>query len=179
MYLWGEVIIVKTVSTNSTMYHGPYPRTHGVSKTDFERYCHSNDVSGENHAKTKVKTCNLQMANLNDMLSKFVLLIQLILSGSGTLPGLDASAKTDEPRRRSQPHVVLFRTRNTNPEPNVAPALITTCKALGRSWWSINTLPYSYGKISLFPTLTPNLHDARLADRSITDQSVLLKTVPI
>ncbi|GJU28345.1 reverse transcriptase domain-containing protein [Tanacetum coccineum] len=55
---------------------------HGVSKTDFERYVTANDAVLRN-----MQNLQSQMANLTDMLSKFVTANTASTSGSGTLPG--------------------------------------------------------------------------------------------
>ncbi|GKF82179.1 hypothetical protein Tco_0243835, partial [Tanacetum coccineum] len=59
-------------------YQAPVPQTHRVSKTDLDNYVKANDA---------VKTLQNQMANLTDMLSKFVTSNTASTSGSGTLPG--------------------------------------------------------------------------------------------
>ncbi|GJU80738.1 hypothetical protein Tco_1283103 [Tanacetum coccineum] len=66
-------------------YQAPVPQTHGVSKTDFDNYVKDNDAVLRN-MQNQGQTLQNQMANLTDMLSKFILLIRLSL-GSGTLPG--------------------------------------------------------------------------------------------
>ncbi|GJR48150.1 hypothetical protein Tco_1316253 [Tanacetum coccineum] len=58
-------------------HQGPAPQTHGVSKTDFERYVTANDAVLRNMQN---QGQNLQStANVTDMLSKFYVLIQLLL----------------------------------------------------------------------------------------------------
>ncbi|GJR46140.1 hypothetical protein Tco_1314243 [Tanacetum coccineum] len=65
---------------------GPAPQTHGVSKTDFERYVTANDAVLRN-MQNQGQNLQSQMANLTDMLSKFVTANTASTSGSGTLPG--------------------------------------------------------------------------------------------
>ncbi|GJU21210.1 hypothetical protein Tco_1154552 [Tanacetum coccineum] len=65
---------------------GPAPQTHGVSKTDFERYVTANDALLRN-MQNQGQNLQSQMANLTDMLSKFVTANTASTSGSGTLPG--------------------------------------------------------------------------------------------
>ncbi|GJR55322.1 reverse transcriptase domain-containing protein [Tanacetum coccineum] len=69
-------------------HQGPAPQTHGVScvKTDFERVCHSHDAVLRNMQNLD-QNLQSQMANLTDMLSKFVTANTASTSGSGTLPG--------------------------------------------------------------------------------------------
>ncbi|GKA96007.1 hypothetical protein Tco_0818102, partial [Tanacetum coccineum] len=64
----------------------PAPQTHGVSKTDFERYVTANDAVLRN-MQNQGQNLQSQMANLTDMLSKFVTANTASTSGSGTLPG--------------------------------------------------------------------------------------------
>ncbi|GJW92682.1 reverse transcriptase domain-containing protein [Tanacetum coccineum] len=74
-------------SLNQPVAHqGPAPQTHGVSKTDFERYVTANDAVLRN-MQNQGQNLQSQMANLTDMLSKFVTANTASTSGSGTLPG--------------------------------------------------------------------------------------------
>ncbi|GJT84175.1 reverse transcriptase domain-containing protein [Tanacetum coccineum] len=56
-------------------------------KTDFDNLRQGCNESSEEHAKPKAKPCKNQMANLTDMLSKFVTSNTASTSGSGTLSG--------------------------------------------------------------------------------------------
>ncbi|GKA53427.1 hypothetical protein Tco_0746742 [Tanacetum coccineum] len=67
-------------------YQAPVPQTHGVSKTDFDNYVKANDAVLRN-MQNQGQTLQNQMANLTDMLSKFVTSNTASTSGSGTLPG--------------------------------------------------------------------------------------------
>ncbi|GJS95075.1 reverse transcriptase domain-containing protein [Tanacetum coccineum] len=67
-------------------HQGPAPQTHGVSKTDFERYVTANDAVLRN-MQNQGQNLQSQMANLTDMLSKFVTANTASTSGSRTLPG--------------------------------------------------------------------------------------------
>ncbi|GJT62557.1 hypothetical protein Tco_1006090 [Tanacetum coccineum] len=67
-------------------HQGPAPQTHGVSKTDFERYVTANDAVLRN-MQNQGQNLQSQMANLTDMLSKFVTANTASTSGYGTLPG--------------------------------------------------------------------------------------------
>ncbi|GJS47745.1 hypothetical protein Tco_0597866 [Tanacetum coccineum] len=71
---------------NTIAHQGPAPQTHGVSKTDFERYVTANDAVLRN-MQNQGQNLQSQMANLTDMLSKFVTANTASTSGSGTLPG--------------------------------------------------------------------------------------------
>ncbi|GJX68996.1 reverse transcriptase domain-containing protein [Tanacetum coccineum] len=63
-------------------HQGPAPQTHGVSKTDFERYVTANDAVLRN-MQNQGQNLQSQMANLTDMLSKFVTANTASTSGSG------------------------------------------------------------------------------------------------
>ncbi|GJY35437.1 reverse transcriptase domain-containing protein [Tanacetum coccineum] len=74
------------VTCGGVAHQGPAPQTHGVSKTDFERYVTANDAVLRN-MQNQGQNLQSQMANLTDMLSKFVTANTASTSGSGTLPG--------------------------------------------------------------------------------------------
>ncbi|GJR88557.1 hypothetical protein Tco_0212568 [Tanacetum coccineum] len=129
-------------------HQGPAPQTHGVSKTDFERYVTANDAVLRN-MQNQGQNLQSQMANLTDMLSKFVTANTASTSGSGTLPGntitnpkedlkvnhdAEVTKDTMPPANNGstedvQPPVVQIQTRNPNPEPNVAPDVAPIPKA--------------------------------------------------
>ncbi|GJS33270.1 reverse transcriptase domain-containing protein, partial [Tanacetum coccineum] len=67
-------------------YQAPVPQTQGVSKTYFDNYVKANDAVLRN-MQNQGQTLQNQMANLTDMLSKFVISNTASTSGSGTLPG--------------------------------------------------------------------------------------------
>ncbi|GKA18520.1 reverse transcriptase domain-containing protein [Tanacetum coccineum] len=76
-------------------YQAPVPQTHSVSKTDFDNYVKANDAVLRN-MQNQGQTLQNQMANLTDMLSKFVTSNTASTfvtsntastSGLGTLPG--------------------------------------------------------------------------------------------
>ncbi|GJQ89876.1 reverse transcriptase domain-containing protein [Tanacetum coccineum] len=97
----GETITIKTEGTifnrggkpiyrpqvnQPPAYQAPVPQTHGMSKTDFDNYVKANDAVLRN-MQNQGQTLQNQMANLTDMLSKFVTSNTASTSGSGTLPG--------------------------------------------------------------------------------------------
>ncbi|GJZ73292.1 hypothetical protein Tco_0637438 [Tanacetum coccineum] len=72
------------------------------------------------------------MANLTDMLSKFVTANTASTSGSGTLPGNTVTNPKEDLKGSTedvQPPVVQIQTRNPNPEPNVTPVVTPAPKA--------------------------------------------------
>nr|GEX83328.1 zinc finger CCCH domain-containing protein 29-like [Tanacetum cinerariifolium] len=81
-------------------YQAPIPQTQSVSQTDFERYVKANDAVLRNiqsqgqstqtqcqNIQNQYQTVQNQLANLTDMMSKFMSSDMASSSGSGTLPG--------------------------------------------------------------------------------------------
>nr|GFA63293.1 hypothetical protein [Tanacetum cinerariifolium] len=66
-------------------YQAPIPQTQSVSKIDFESYVKANDAVLRN-MQNQGQSLQIQMANLIDMLSKFVSSNTASSSESGTLP---------------------------------------------------------------------------------------------
>ncbi|GJU37113.1 hypothetical protein Tco_1185467 [Tanacetum coccineum] len=104
-------------------------QTHGVSKTDFERYVTANDAVLRN-MQNQGQNLQSQMANLTDMLSKFVTTNTASTSGSGTLPGNTVTNPKEDLKgittRSGYYHpgpkqLVMTRVCNTIREPNVSP----------------------------------------------------------
>ncbi|GJY12473.1 hypothetical protein Tco_0381782 [Tanacetum coccineum] len=81
-----DVAELKDMVNQPPAYQAPVPQTHGVSKTDFDNYVKANDAVLRN-MQNQGQTLQNQMANLTDMLSKFVTSNTASTSGSGTLPG--------------------------------------------------------------------------------------------
>nr|GEY57435.1 hypothetical protein [Tanacetum cinerariifolium] len=76
----------------ASSYQAPIPQTQSVSQTDFESYIKANDAvlrnmqnQGQN-VQNQCQSLQIQMANLTDMLSKFVSSNTASSSGLGTLP---------------------------------------------------------------------------------------------
>ncbi|GJW27185.1 hypothetical protein Tco_0040996 [Tanacetum coccineum] len=80
-----DVAELKDMVNQPPAYQAPVPQTHGVSKTDFDNYVKANDAVLRN-MQNQGQTLQNQMANLTDMLSKFVTSNTASTSGSGTLP---------------------------------------------------------------------------------------------
>nr|GEY41093.1 reverse transcriptase domain-containing protein [Tanacetum cinerariifolium] len=76
---------VKAIEPNCLTRGAPIPQTQSVSKTDFESYVKANDAVLRN-IQNQGQNMQIQMANLTDMLSKFVSSNTASSSGSGTLP---------------------------------------------------------------------------------------------
>nr|GFB46374.1 reverse transcriptase domain-containing protein [Tanacetum cinerariifolium] len=81
-------------------YQTPIPQTKNVSQTDFERYVKANEAVLRNiqsqgqstqtrcqNIQNQYQTVQNQLANLTDMMSKFMSSNMASSSGSGTLPG--------------------------------------------------------------------------------------------
>ncbi|GJV32480.1 hypothetical protein Tco_1392880 [Tanacetum coccineum] len=81
----------------SNTYQAPVPQTHSVTKNNFDNYVKANDAIMRNmqnnlqnqgqSMQIETNKLNNQMANLTDMLAKFVTANTASTSGSGTLPG--------------------------------------------------------------------------------------------
>nr|GEU58510.1 reverse transcriptase domain-containing protein [Tanacetum cinerariifolium] len=84
----------------ASAYQAPIPQTQSVSQTDFERYVKANDAVLRNiqsqgqstqnqcqNIQNQYQTVQNQLANLTDMMSKFMSSNMASSSGSGTLPG--------------------------------------------------------------------------------------------
>ncbi|GJZ93935.1 reverse transcriptase domain-containing protein [Tanacetum coccineum] len=110
-------------------HQGPAPQTHGVSKTDFERYVTANDAvlrNMQNQGQNRIPN-----ANLTDMLQNLLLLIQFHfrfwIFWLTCLPTLRRFKRTDHSVKTKhedvQPPVFKFNFRNPDPEPNVAPVV--------------------------------------------------------
>ncbi|GJR44536.1 reverse transcriptase domain-containing protein, partial [Tanacetum coccineum] len=116
-------------------YQAPVPQTHGVSKTDFDNYVKANDAILRN-MQNQCQTLQNKMANLTDMLSKFVTSNTASTSGSGTLSGNTVTNPKEDlkvlQRTRAvptnniitedvQPPVIQVQSQNPTSEPDVDP----------------------------------------------------------
>ncbi|GJU60153.1 reverse transcriptase domain-containing protein [Tanacetum coccineum] len=177
---WDDLIyrppVNQPVAHQPVAHQGPAPQTHGVSKTDFERYVTANDAVLRN-MQNQGQNLQSQMANLTDMLSKFVTANTASTSGSGTLPGntvtnpkedLKAVILNKLPKKLGDPGRFLIPCEFTG---------ITTCNALADLGASINLMPYSVWKDLSLPELTPTCMTLELADRSITEPIGIAKDV--
>nr|GEY66433.1 reverse transcriptase domain-containing protein [Tanacetum cinerariifolium] len=113
-------------------YQAPIPQTQSVSQTDFERYVKANDAVLRNiesqgqsmqnqcqNIQNKYQTVQNQLANLMDMMSKFMSSNMASSSGSGTLPGNTVTNPKEDLKAHVQPPVTQSKTPVS--EPIVAP----------------------------------------------------------
>ncbi|GJT67196.1 hypothetical protein Tco_1018676 [Tanacetum coccineum] len=142
-------------------------------KNRFERYVTAIYAVLRN-MQNQGQNLQSQMANLTDMLSKFVTANTASTSGSGTLPGNTVTNPKEDLKGR-QPPVVQIQSRNPNPEPNVAPVVTPVPKA---------SIPFpsrrndeGARKNLALPELTPTCMTLELADRSITEPIGITKDV--
>nr|GEY10011.1 reverse transcriptase domain-containing protein [Tanacetum cinerariifolium] len=77
--------VIQPPAYQASAYQAHIPQTQSVSKTDFESYVKANDAVMRN-MQNQGQNMQIQMANLMDMLSKFVSSNTASSSGSGTLP---------------------------------------------------------------------------------------------
>nr|GEX29824.1 hypothetical protein [Tanacetum cinerariifolium] len=80
-----QMVVNQPLAYQAPAYQAPIPQTQNVSKTDFESYVKDNDAVLRN-MQNQGQNLQIQMANLMDMLSKFVSYNTASSSGSGTLP---------------------------------------------------------------------------------------------
>ncbi|GJX38016.1 hypothetical protein Tco_0251319 [Tanacetum coccineum] len=114
-----DLAVPSTRKVNQPVAHqGPAPQTHGVSKTDFERYVTANDAvlrNMQNQGITTRSGVTIQgpkAVNHNAEVTK------------DTMPPANNGSTEDV-----QPPVVQIQSRNPNPEPNVAPVVTPVPKA--------------------------------------------------
>nr|GEZ46103.1 reverse transcriptase domain-containing protein [Tanacetum cinerariifolium] len=112
-------------------YQAPIPQTQSVTQTDFESYIKANDAvlrNMQNQGQNVQDQCQglqTQIANLTDMLSKFVSSNTASSSGSGTLPRTEVTKdQVQTPSSQStapvQPPVIQSETQTLVSEPVVA-----------------------------------------------------------
>ncbi|GJW04889.1 reverse transcriptase domain-containing protein [Tanacetum coccineum] len=98
-------------------HQGPAPQTHGVSKTDFERYVTANDAvlrNMQNQVPTQRKIKGITTrSGLPSRTRKHLILTP---STKDTMSPANNGSTEDV-----QPPVVQIQSRNPNPEPNVSP----------------------------------------------------------
>nr|GEX29237.1 reverse transcriptase domain-containing protein [Tanacetum cinerariifolium]GEX76118.1 reverse transcriptase domain-containing protein [Tanacetum cinerariifolium]GEX76502.1 reverse transcriptase domain-containing protein [Tanacetum cinerariifolium] len=167
----------------------PIPQTQSVSKTDFESYVKANDAVLRN-IQNQGQILQIQMANLTDMLSKFVSSNTASSSGSGTLlsntitnpkedlkvsslmPNLKSStpypSRRDNERRRDQANEQIEKFYEIFKDMTLAD--------IGAS---INLMPLSMWEGLSLLELTPTCMTLELADRSVSKPIGIAKNVPV
>nr|GFA41736.1 reverse transcriptase domain-containing protein [Tanacetum cinerariifolium] len=98
-------------------YQAPIPQTQSVSKNDFESCIKANDAVLRN-MQNQGQNLQIQMANLTDMLSKFLSSNTASSSGSGTLPS-NTITNPKEDLKVSKPVVAPV----SAPMPNLKPSI--------------------------------------------------------
>nr|GEX67075.1 reverse transcriptase domain-containing protein [Tanacetum cinerariifolium] len=136
------------------VYQAPIPQTQSVSKTDFESYVQANDAVLRN-MQNQCQNLQIQMANLIDMLSKFVSSNTASSSGSGTLPS------------------------NTITNPKEDLKGMDECLALADLGASTNLMPLSVWEGLSLPELTPTCKTLELVDRSVSKPIGIAKDVSV
>ncbi|GJR39696.1 hypothetical protein Tco_1215380 [Tanacetum coccineum] len=113
----------------------PAPQTHGVSKTDFERYVTANDAVFYFRSELFLLTLLPTKEDLKGVLKKSTTRSGVTIQGpkavnhdtevtKDTMPPANNGSTKDV-----QPPVVQIQSRNPNPEPNVAPVVTPIPKA--------------------------------------------------
>nr|GEY24512.1 reverse transcriptase domain-containing protein [Tanacetum cinerariifolium] len=103
--------VIQPLAYQAPAYQAPIPQTQSVSKTDLKSYVKANDAVMRN-IQNQGQNLQIHMANLTDMLSKFVSSNTASSSGSGTLPvrvpmpnlkpSIPCPSRRDNERRRDQ-----------------------------------------------------------------------------
>ncbi|GKF52777.1 hypothetical protein Tco_0159687, partial [Tanacetum coccineum] len=104
-------------------YQAPVPQTQGVSKTDFESYAKVNDAVLRN-IQNQGQTLQNQMANLTDMLSKFVTSNTASTLGLGTLPGNTVTNPKEDLKGITTRSSVTYQGPKTPPTSSSSPKVM-------------------------------------------------------
>ncbi|GJV92096.1 reverse transcriptase domain-containing protein [Tanacetum coccineum] len=179
--------------------------TTNVTKNDFDNYVKANDAIMRNmqnnlqnqgqSMQVETNKLNNQIANLTDMLAKFVTANTASTSGSGTLPGNTVTNPREDLKGittrsgvayQGPPIPTLFfsseaNTRVTKDQGVIMKkeARMEECLALADLGASINLMPFSvWEKLSL-PDLTPTCMTLELADRSISKPMGIAKDISV
>nr|GEY91699.1 reverse transcriptase domain-containing protein [Tanacetum cinerariifolium] len=182
-------------------YQTPIPQTQSVSKTNFESYVKANDAVLRN-MRNQGQSLQIQMANLTDMLSKFVSSNTASSSGSGILssntitnPKEDLKGITTRSGVSYQgPTILTPSKQGTEPVvdpvsalmPNLKPSIpypsrrgMDECLALADLGASINLMPLSVWEELSLLKLTPTCMTLELADRSVSKPIGIAKDVSV
>nr|GEZ28351.1 reverse transcriptase domain-containing protein [Tanacetum cinerariifolium] len=100
--------VIQPPSYQAPAYQAPIPQTQSVSKTDFESYVKDNDAVMRN-IQNQGQNLQIQMANLMDMLSKFVSSNTASSSGSGTLPSNTVTNPKEDLKGITTPSGVAYQ----------------------------------------------------------------------
>nr|GFA03541.1 hypothetical protein [Tanacetum cinerariifolium] len=150
--------LVKAVN-QPPVYQAPIPQTQSVTQTYFESYIKANDAALRNmqsqgqNEQSQCQGLQTQIANLTDMLSKFVSSNTASSSGSGTLPS------------------------NTITNPKEDLKGMDECLALADLGACINLMPVSVWEGLSLLELTPTCMTHELADRSVSKPIGIAKDV--
>nr|GFB00361.1 reverse transcriptase domain-containing protein [Tanacetum cinerariifolium] len=167
-------------------YQAPIPQTQSVSQTDFESYVKANDAVLRNMQNQGQNVQN-QLANLTDMLSKFMSSNIASSSGSGTLPSNTITKPKEElkgittrsgiayqgPTIPTPSKVVKQGTEVTKDQVQTPSSQrMDECLALANLGSSINLMPLFVWEALLLLKLTPSCMTLELADR-LTGQCLI------
>nr|GEX29238.1 reverse transcriptase domain-containing protein [Tanacetum cinerariifolium] len=152
-------------------YQAPIPQTQSVSQMDFKRYVQANDAVLRNiqsqgqstqtqcqDIQNQYQTVQNQLANLTDMMSKFMSSNMASSSGSGTLPGNRVTNPKEDLKGITTRSGVTYKGLP-------APSKVVKQADLGAS---INLMLLSVWKELALPELTPTFMTLELADRSVS-----------
>ncbi|GJY97677.1 reverse transcriptase domain-containing protein [Tanacetum coccineum] len=159
-------------------HQGPAPQTHGVSKTDFERYVTArNDERRKEKANDQIEkfyeifrdlSFEISFTDALMLMPKFASTLKTLIGNKEKLSELARTPLNENcsavilnklPKKLGDPGRFLIPCEFTG---------ITTCNALADLGASINLMPYSVWNNLSLPELTPTCMTLELADRSIT-----------
>nr|GFA59980.1 reverse transcriptase domain-containing protein [Tanacetum cinerariifolium] len=177
----------------ASAYHAHIPQTQSVSKTDFESYFKANDAVLRN-IQNQGQNRPIQMANMTDMLSKFMSFNTASSSRSGTLPSNTITNPKEDLKGITTRSGVAYQ-GPTIPTPSKAMKQGTEVTkdqvqtpssqrmdeylVLADLGASINLMPLSVWEVLLLPELTPTCMTLELADRSVSKPIGIAKDVSV
>nr|GEY46101.1 reverse transcriptase domain-containing protein [Tanacetum cinerariifolium] len=166
-------------------YQAPIPQTQSVSTTDFESYVKANDAVLRN-MQNQGQNLQVQMANLTDMLSKFLSSNTASSSGSGTLPSNTITNLKEDLKGITTQSGIAYQ-GPTIPAPSkvvkqgteLTKDQVQTPSSQTDLGASINLMPLSVWEGLLLPKLTPTCITLELVDRSVSKPIGIAKDVSV
>nr|GEV41736.1 DNA-directed DNA polymerase [Tanacetum cinerariifolium] len=176
----------------ASAHQAPIPQTQSVSQTNFERYVKTNDAVLRNiqsqgqstqnqcqNIQNQYQTVQNQLANLTDMMSKFMSSNMASSSESGTLPGNTITNPKEDLKGITTRSGVAYQGPTIPTLSKVVKQGMDECLALADLGASINLMPLSVWKELALPELTPTCMTLELADRSVSKPIDIAKDVSV
>nr|GEY49977.1 reverse transcriptase domain-containing protein [Tanacetum cinerariifolium] len=173
-------------------YQAPIPQTQNVSQTDFKQYVKVNDVVLRNiqsqgqstqnqcqNIQNLYQTVQNQLANLTDMMSKFMSSNMASSSGSGTLPGNTVTNPKEDLKGITTRSGVAYNGPTIPTPSKFIKQGMDECLALADLGASINLMPLFIWKELSLPELTPTCMTLELVDRPVSKPIGISKDVKV